>query len=111
MESENGVTVEEEIIVSEKTDIEESATEEKKKEHDDADADADINGEGDSNSKQEETKSEGKTSKAPANVSKTQMSRTLKVPYVSYIQAVLFTLITCIISCLCMCLFLCIGAW
>ncbi|MBA0849443.1 hypothetical protein Goshw_016136 [Gossypium schwendimanii] len=76
MESENWVTVEEEIIVSEKTDIEESATEEKKKEHDDADAD--INGEGDSNSKQQETKSEGKTSKAPAYVSKTQLSRTLK---------------------------------
>ncbi|KAG4215809.1 hypothetical protein ERO13_A01G199900v2 [Gossypium hirsutum] len=78
MESENGVTVEEETIVSEKTDIEESATEEKKKEHDDADAD--INGEGDSNSKQQETKSEGKTSKAPANVSKTQLSRILKEP-------------------------------
>ncbi|KAG8504019.1 hypothetical protein CXB51_002351 [Gossypium anomalum] len=78
MESENGVTVEEERIVSQKTDIEESATEEKKKEHDDADAD--INGEEDSNSKQQETKSEGKTSKAPANVSKTQLSRILKEP-------------------------------
>ncbi|KAK8504459.1 hypothetical protein V6N13_126135 [Hibiscus sabdariffa] len=79
MESENGVTMEEEIIVSEKADVEESAAEEKKLE-----PTAGINGEGASNlkedSKQQGTKSEGKASKAPANVSKSQISKTFKEP-------------------------------
>ncbi|KAK8504373.1 hypothetical protein V6N13_025052 [Hibiscus sabdariffa] len=79
MESENGVTMEEEIIVSEKAGVEESAAEEKKLE-----PTAGINGEGASNlkedSKQQGTKSEGKASKAPANVSKSQISKTFKEP-------------------------------
>ncbi|KAK9026671.1 hypothetical protein V6N11_039505 [Hibiscus sabdariffa] len=77
MESENGVTMEEEIIVSEKADVEESAAEEKKEE-----PNADINSEGASNlkedSKQQGTKSEDKAIKATENVSK--ISKTLKEP-------------------------------
>ncbi|XP_039007658.1 protein WVD2-like 4 isoform X2 [Hibiscus syriacus] len=75
MESENGVTMEEEIIVIEKAEVEESAAEEKKEE-----PNADINGDGTSNleedSKQQGKKSQGKTNKIPANVSK--ISKTLK---------------------------------
>ncbi|XP_039015463.1 protein WVD2-like 4 [Hibiscus syriacus] len=77
MESENGVTMEEEILVSEKAEVEESFAEEKKEE-----PNADINGEGDSNlkedSKQQGKKSQVKANKAPANVSK--ISKTLKEP-------------------------------
>ncbi|XP_039000363.1 protein WVD2-like 4 [Hibiscus syriacus] len=69
MESENGVTMEEDIIVIEKTEVEESAAEEKKEE-----PSADTNGEGPSNlkedSKQQGKKSQGKANKTPANVSK-----------------------------------------
>ncbi|GMI64624.1 hypothetical protein HRI_000131800 [Hibiscus trionum] len=77
MESENGVTMEEEIILSEKADVEGSAAEEKKDE-----PNADINGEEASNlkedSKQQGTKSEGKANNATANVS--TISKTLKEP-------------------------------
>ncbi|KAE8657772.1 Protein WVD2-like 1 [Hibiscus syriacus] len=77
MESENGITMEEEIIVSGKADVEESAADEKKVE-----PNAYINGEEASNlkedPKQQGTKSEGKASKAPANVSKSRISKTLK---------------------------------
>ncbi|XWS56100.1 hypothetical protein CRYUN_Cryun09bG0057400 [Craigia yunnanensis] len=72
MESENGVTVEEERIVSERTDVKESAKEE---------LNADINGEGASNLKEaskQGTKSEGRASKAAANVSKSKISKHLK---------------------------------
>ncbi|KAK8510558.1 hypothetical protein V6N13_110069 [Hibiscus sabdariffa] len=79
MESENGITMEEEIIVSEKAYVEKSAAEEKKLE-----PTTGINGEGASNlkedSKQHGTKSEGKASKAPANVYKSQISKTFKEP-------------------------------
>ena len=78
MESENGVTVEEERIVSERTDVEDSATEAKKEEQN-----AEINGEGASNKKEaskKETKSEGMASKAAANVCKSKISKPLKVP-------------------------------
>ncbi|GMJ13970.1 hypothetical protein HRI_005066200 [Hibiscus trionum] len=79
MESENGVTMEDEIIVCEKADVEESAAEEKKVE-----PTVVINGEEASNlkedSEQQGTKSEAKASKAPANVSKSQISKTLKEP-------------------------------
>ncbi|XVF55910.1 hypothetical protein PTKIN_Ptkin06aG0073900 [Pterospermum kingtungense] len=76
MESENGVTVEEEIIVSEKTDVEESAIEAKKEEHI-----ADFNDEGASNLKEaskQGTKSEGMANKAATNVSKSKISKPLK---------------------------------
>ncbi|XVE96243.1 hypothetical protein REPUB_Repub02eG0204800 [Reevesia pubescens] len=78
MESENGVSVEEERIVSERTDVEESATEAKKEEQN-----AVIDGEGASNLKEaskQGTKSEGKASKAAANVSKSKISKPLKEP-------------------------------
>ncbi|XWS59348.1 hypothetical protein CRYUN_Cryun08bG0113800 [Craigia yunnanensis] len=78
MESENEVTVEEERIVSERTDVEESAIEAKKEEEN-----ADINGEGASNLKEaskQGTKSEGMASKAATNVSKSKISKPLKEP-------------------------------
>ncbi|XWS43317.1 hypothetical protein CRYUN_Cryun16bG0092500 [Craigia yunnanensis] len=78
MESENGVTVEEERIVSERTDVEESVIEAKKEEQN-----ADINGEGASNLKEtskQRIKSEGMASKAAKNVSKSKISKPLKEP-------------------------------
>ncbi|OMO69169.1 hypothetical protein CCACVL1_19627 [Corchorus capsularis] len=79
MESENGVTVEEERIVSEKTDVEESATETKKEEEN-----ADINGEEEASNLKEAskqgTKSDSMASKAAANVSKSKISKPLKEP-------------------------------
>ncbi|XP_021289840.1 protein WVD2-like 4 isoform X2 [Herrania umbratica] len=78
MESENEVTVEEEIIVSERTDVEESATEAKKEEQN-----SDTNGEGVPNlqeASKQGTKSEGMASKAAANVSKSKISKPLKEP-------------------------------
>ncbi|XWS66549.1 hypothetical protein CRYUN_Cryun05aG0209200 [Craigia yunnanensis] len=78
MESENGVTVEEERIVSERTYVEDSATEAKKEEQN-----ADINSEGASNKKEaskQETNSEGMASKAAANVCKSKISKPLKEP-------------------------------
>ncbi|XVF07493.1 hypothetical protein REPUB_Repub06bG0143800 [Reevesia pubescens] len=74
MESENGVTVEEERIVSEITDVEESATEAKKEEE---------NGEGASNLKEaakQGTESEEMASKATAKVPKSKISKPLKEP-------------------------------
>ncbi|OMO68646.1 hypothetical protein COLO4_29512 [Corchorus olitorius] len=79
MESENGVTVEEERIISEKTDVEESATETKKEEEN-----ADINGEEEASNLKEAskqgTKSDSMASKAAANVSKSKISKPLKEP-------------------------------
>ncbi|WRX24991.1 TPX2 [Theobroma cacao] len=78
MESENEVTVEEERIVIERTDVEESATEAKKEE-----LNADTKGEGVANLKEASkpgTKSEGMASKAAANVSKSKISKPLKEP-------------------------------
>ncbi|XP_022766923.1 protein WVD2-like 4 isoform X2 [Durio zibethinus] len=76
MESESGLT--EERIVSDKTDVGESATEAKKEEQN-----ADVNGQGASDLKEaskQGTKSEGKASKAAANVSKSKISKPLKEP-------------------------------
>ncbi|XVE61358.1 hypothetical protein DITRI_Ditri06bG0033100 [Diplodiscus trichospermus] len=76
MEYENGVTVEEERIVSENTNVEESAIEANKKEEN-----ADTNGEGASNLKEaskQGTKSEGMASKAATNVSQSKISKPLK---------------------------------
>ncbi|XVE75838.1 hypothetical protein DITRI_Ditri12bG0123500 [Diplodiscus trichospermus] len=78
MESDNGVTVEEERILGEKTHVEASVTEAKREEQN-----ADINGEGASELKEaskQATKSEGMPSKAAANVSKSKISKPLKEP-------------------------------
>ncbi|XP_022743234.1 protein WVD2-like 4 [Durio zibethinus] len=78
MESENGVTVEDERIVGERTDVEESATEAKKEEQN-----VGIDGEGASNLKEaskQGTKSEGMANKAAATVSKSKISKPVKEP-------------------------------
>ncbi|XP_022746178.1 protein WVD2-like 4 isoform X2 [Durio zibethinus] len=78
MESENGVTLEEKRIVSERTDVEESAIEAKKEGQN-----ADINREGAPNLKEackKGTKSKGVASKAATIVSKSKISKPLKEP-------------------------------
>ena len=119
MESESGVTVEEERIVSERTDVEESAIEAKKEERN-----ADINGEGASNLKEaskQGTKSEGMASKAATNVSKSKISKPLKVPCTMHSSCSIgvdhlhnflrlrYSLFFPVFMCIC--LFLCVGTW